>query len=86
MLLEPGDVLTSKGDYATFQVQFNEESPRWWPCHLAHGGVWLVLDVERADPYGDKIVAKLLSVTDFGCKPWWVEGGLDEWCTLDKLS
>ncbi len=85
MLVEAGDVVASRGEYATFQVQFNEEG-RWWPCHLAFGGVWLVLDVEVPDPLSDRIVAMLLSITDLDCKPWWVEGTLDEWCTLDKVN
>lgn len=86
MIIEPGNIVTSRGDYALFQVQFNEESPRWWPCQLAEGGVWLVLDVEESDGMCDTIAAKLLSITEFGCKPWWIEGTVDQWCTLDKLS
>ena len=85
MKLEPGDVVTSKGDYAMFQVQFSEDS-LWWPCNLDLGGVWLILDVERPDPQSDRIVAKLLSITDLDCKPWWIEGSFNDWCTLDKLS
>lgn len=86
MKLEPGDVIISRGARATFQIHFNEEGGWWWPCNLGSGNVWLVLDVERLDPQSDRITAKVLSITDLDCKPWWIEGSFDEWCTLDKLG
>lgn len=85
MLLEPGDIVTSRGDYAMFQIQFNEESPYWWPCHLAYGEIWLVLDI-NCEPMSDVLVAKLLSLTALDSKPWWVEGNVEQWCTLDKVN
>jgi hypothetical protein len=83
---EPGDILTSRGDYAVFQVQFNKEGGRWWPCWLERGGVWLVIDVSPFDVVSAKVSARLFPLNGNIDMTWWIEGSVDEWCTLDKVA
>lgn len=85
MILEPGDVLVSRGEHANFQVQFSEDSPRWWACHLDYGNSYLVLNacyVEETDVQ----FARMLPLGADHIQSWWFEGSFDDWCTLDKLG
>jgi hypothetical protein len=82
MILEPGDVVLSRGEYASFQVLFHATG-RWWPCHFDFKNAFLVLDVEL---FEDRQSARLLPLDNDGCDDWWFSGSFEDWCTLDKLS
>lgn len=84
MIVNPGDVLVSKGEHANFQVQFSDEG-RWWPCHLDFENSYLVVNSYYSDEWETQF-AKLLPLGCDFVQTWWFEGSLADWCTLDKLS